>query len=183
MHPNEQIAFHLDELKTSADEVQDFDVNDLARVLDMDPSRFVPPVVDSAGKVLRGGAYVEALRLCQRTLVMAESTRPPGPSERLRDDFLFFEELHWNFTETMVVFDRYEAALREALIHPNGPRGEVWRVEYTRLEKDLVRIIVRGRLNSDEDLMRLTPPTRALLDDLKKYAGPIRSLNGWKGIL
>lgn len=183
MHPRHLRGFALDDLKTRAEDVEAYDVNDLARALDIDPSRFVPPVVSAAGQVLEGGAYVEALRLCRRPLVMAESTRPSWPRERLRDDLVFFEELHWNATEAMIVFDRYESALREALLHPNGPRGEIWRVEYTRLEKDLVRVIVRGRLNSDEDLIRLTPPTHTLLDDLRKHAGPIRSLNGRKDIL
>jgi len=176
-------AFHLGELRYDPALIKDFDVGDLARVLDLDPSRFVPPVVTPMGEVVEGAAYLEALKLCRRPMVWAALSSAPRPSERILDHLIFFHDLHWNEHELVAVFDRFEDALNDALAHPAGPRGAIWRVEYSRLQKDLVRVIVRGSLTSENDLPRLTAPLHGLLDDLRKRAGSIRSLNGWTKIL
>lgn len=176
-------AFHLDDLRYDPGAVEAFDVQDLARTLDIDPSRFVPPVVSPTGEVLEGAAYLRALQLCRRPIVWVTVSPPPRPSERILDHMIFFDDLHWNTPELTTVFDRFEVSLRDALAHPNGPRGEIWRIDYSRIERDLVRITVRGKLQSENDLIRLTPPLHDLLGDLRKHVGPIRSLNGWKGVL
>ena len=150
-------------------------LDDLARILAVDSSKYVAPTIDSRGHVINNAEYAQALAQSNVQLI---PVRENQKSSFLFHKYVFFDELHWNPTEVHMTFARYTSGLESALEHPNGVRGHIDSIVHQKAFKDGLHFGVRGKLNSDEDLVRFHEPTAQLYADIRKYFGEIRSIDG-----
>lgn len=164
-------------LRTVDPERDKFHQGDLQRVLSMYPHLYIPPTI-SGSRIVQGAAMAEAiLAIGGANLYPAEVTG--NRRGKLLTNIVFFDDGHFNPFELNTTFDAYQTALRAALDTAVGQRGRITRVDWTRdTHPDALAYTVQGKVESPDDITRLTEPTNELHLELRKVVGEIRSVNG-----